>query len=285
MTFQSRFLRCAGREIHFTEWGAADAPVVVMWHGLTRTGRDFDEAAAALSETRRVICPDTPGRGFSEWLPAKEYTLAVYAGIAQALLDELGIEKCDWVGTSMGGLLGIHLAAGPLRGRIRRMVINDIGPTIPLAAMARIAKFAMKPKRFDRASQFAAWLRETYEPFVQAPDTYWERMAHTSCRRLPDGRWTTHYDPAIVRPFSTAVTGLNMWAEYDSLDCPVLLLRGANSDVLPQKTAEAMTERGPQARLVVIPDCGHAPSLATPEQLALLREACGVIITNVEQSA
>lgn len=271
MQFHSKFLNCAGREVHFTEWGAADAPVVIMWHGLTRTSRDFDEAAAALCDTHRVICPDTPGRGLSEWLPAADYNLSVYAQTAEALLDELGIETCDWVGTSMGGLLGIHLAAGALRGRIRRMVINDVGPKIPLTAMARIAVYAMKPKVFTRASDFAAWLREAYQSGGENPDSFWQRLVHTSCRRLPDGRWTMHYDPNIVSLSSKDAIGLNMWAAYDSLECRVLLLRGAESDVLPQATAQEMTRRGPQARLEVFPGCGHAPTLAVPGQLAVLR--------------
>lgn len=273
--FRSRFLNCAGREVHVAEWGDSDSSAAVLWHGLTRTGRDFDELALGLGDIRWVLCPDTPGRGLSEWLPGSDYTLGAYAETAAALLDGLGVGECDWVGTSMGGLLGIHMAAGRLRGRIRRLVINDVGPEIPLGAMARIAAYAGNPKSFERVSDFALWMREAYSPFGENPDSYWERLARTSCRRLPDGRITAHYDPEIVSPFSRLAGGsggLDMWAEYDGLECPVLLLRGAESDVLPEKTAAEMTRRGPRARLVEFAGCGHAPALATPEQIAVVRE-------------
>ena len=271
--FRSRFLKCAGREVHFADWGADSAPAVVMWHGLTRNGRDFDEAAAALCAAgRRVICPDAPGRGLSEWLPPEDYRYPVYAETAAALLDNLGIAEFDWVGTSMGGLVGIKLAAGAMRGRVRRLAANDIGPVIPAAAMRRIADYAGNPPTFGTASEFGAWLRQAYRPFGENPESFWERLIATSCRRLPDGRITAHYDPGIVLPFSRASGGMDMWAEYDSIDCPVLLLRGEKSDVLTQEIAEEMTRRGPRAKLMVFPNCGHAPPLAAPEQIAVVRE-------------
>ena len=272
LMFRSRFASCAGREIHFTEWGNASAPAVVMWHGLTRNGRDFDEAASALSDKWRVLCPDAPGRGLSEWLPPRDYRREVYAETALALLEGLGIRECCWVGTSMGGLVGMHLAAGAMRGRIRRLAVNDIGPEIPAAAMSRIAAYAGNPPTFETVSEFAKWLRNAYRSFGDNPESYWERLTAASSRRLPDGRITAHYDPEIVSPFSRAADGLNMWAEYDSIECPVLLLRGAESDVLPPEMAEEMTRRGPRAELKVFPNCGHAPALATPEQITPARE-------------
>ena len=136
---RSRYLRCAGREVHVTEWGAQHSEVIVAWHGLARTGRDMDHIAAQLSSHYRVICPDTIGRGLSEWspLPDQEYCLAFYEHLALALLDQLGIEQCHWLGTSMGGAIGLQAAAGTLKGRVRRLVLNDIGPQIAPAAMAR----------------------------------------------------------------------------------------------------------------------------------------------------
>lgn len=271
LTRRLRFAQCAGREIHFADWGDESAPAAVFWHGLTRNGRDFDEAALALCGARRVICPDAPGRGLSEWLPPEDYRLEVYAETATALLDHLGVRECDWVGTSMGGLLGIHLAAGALRGRMRRLVVNDVGPVVPSAALKRIAAYAGNPPVFETASEFAKWLREAYRPFGKNPESYWDRITFASCRRLPDGRVTAHYDPDIVLPFSRAAEGLDMWAAYDSVECPVLLLRGAESDVLPSEIAAEMTQRGPRARLRVFPDCGHAPALATPAQIDAVR--------------
>lgn len=273
--FRARFVDCGGREVHCADWGALgleEHRPLVMWHGLTRNGRDFDEAAGAFCATRRVLCPDAPGRGLSAWLPAGDYRLEVYAEAAARLLDALGVGECDWAGTSMGGLLGMRMAAGVLRGRIRRLVLNDVGPEIPAGALARIAAYAGAPPAFGRVSEFAAWLRAAYAPFGENPDSYWERLARTSHRRLPDGRVTAHYDPAIVSPFARAAGGLDMWAEYDSLECPTLLLRGADSDVLSAMTAMEMTRRGPRARLVVFPGCGHAPTLATPEQIETARE-------------
>ena len=279
--FRSRLAECGGREIHFTDWGNESDPAVALWHGLTRNGRDFDEAAAALCKAgKRAICPDAPGRGLSEWLPPEDYRYEIYAQAAVALLDRLQIRECDWVGTSMGGLLGMRLAAGALRGRIRRLVVNDIGPVIPPPALARIASYAGNPPVFGRVSEFAEWLREAYRPFGENPDSFWERLVRTSHRRLPDGKITAHYDPRIVLPFTRSAAGANgpggsdgsggldMWAEYDSIGCPVLLLRGAESDVLPQAVAEEMTRRGPCARLEVFPNCGHAPALATARQIA-----------------
>ena len=269
--FRSRFLKCAGREVHFTEWGRTDSPALVMWHGLTRNGRDFDESAAALCGKWRVICPDTPGRGLSQWLNPNEYRLEIYARIAAELLDKLNLRECQWIGTSMGGLLGMRLAAVELREKIRALVLNDVGPTIPAAAMARIAAYAGKPPVFDAVSEFSAWQRQAYKSFGENPESFWERLAASSCRRLPDGRITAHYDPAIVSPFAQTTGGLDMWKEYDSIQCPVLLLRGESSDVLPAETAKEMTRRGPRAKLLTFPNCGHVPTLTTPEQIAPVR--------------
>ncbi len=151
----SRYLVCEDREIHFTEWGESHAQAVIAWHGLARTGRDMDDIAAHLAKRYRVICPDTIGRGFSQWSPApeREYCLDFYARTAVALLKELRIEECHWLGTSMGGALGIRLAAGPLRGRIRRLVLNDIGPELGAAAVGRIRAYAGSPPAFERMSE------------------------------------------------------------------------------------------------------------------------------------
>ena len=271
-THASHYVRCAGREIHYTEWGAGHDTVVVAWHGLARTGRDMDDIAGHLAQRYRVICPDTIGRGLSQWspLPDQEYCLAFYTELAVALLDQLGIAECHWLGTSMGGAIGLHAAAGPLRGRIRRLVLNDIGPEVAPAAIARIRSYAGAPAAFDSVSQLETYFRTIYQPYGWLSDAQWRRLTETSLRRLPDGRVTPHYDPAMVRQFVAHPNDHDQWPAWDSLELPVLVLRGAASDLLLPEVAEAMRHRGPRAVVVTLPGCGHAPALNTPEHFALV---------------
>ncbi|TSE29077.1 Tropinesterase [Tepidimonas thermarum] len=270
---RSRYLRCEGREIHFMDWGPEGAPVVVAWHGLARTGRDMDDLAAWLSPRYRVLCPDTIGRGLSQWspLPQTEYCLAFYARLATSLLDQLGVDRVHWVGTSMGGALGMLCAAGPLRGRIRRLVLNDIGPALAPAAVQRIRAYAGNPPAFDTVSELEAYFRTVYHPYGYLSDVQWRRLTESSVRRLPDGRVTPHYDPAMVQQFIHHPHDYDLWPVYDSLDIPVLCLRGADSDLLLPETAEAMRDRGPRAVVVTVAGCGHAPALNVPEQLSLVQ--------------
>ncbi|MNQ19472.1 3-oxoadipate enol-lactonase 2 [compost metagenome] len=270
----SRYLRCAGRELHYTEWGDADAPTIIMWHGLARTGRDFDDLAQALADDYRIICPDTIGRGLSQWSPdpLAEYRLDFYAALARALLDGLALERVRWVGTSMGGAIGMHAAANTLQGRISHLVVNDIGPELPRPAIERIVAYAGNPPAFDTVTELEDWLRAAYKPYGWQSDEQWRRMAETSVRRLPDGRVTTHYDPAIVGQFSHHPCDYDRWSGYDSLRMPLLLLRGADSDLLLPEVAQAMTERGPRAQRIDFPDCGHAPALNVPPQIEAIRQ-------------
>jgi pimeloyl-ACP methyl ester carboxylesterase len=268
----SRYVLCEGREIHVTEWGAGHGEVVVAWHGLARTGRDMDTIAAHLAQRWRVICPDTPGRGLSQWSPAPEaeYCLAFYAKQATALLDQLGITRCHWLGTSMGGAIGLHAAAGVLRGRVRRLVLNDIGPQLADAAVERIRAYAGKPPAFATMGELESYFRSIYAPYGWLPDTQWRQLTETSVRRLPDGRVTPHYDPAMVMQFSHHPNDYLQWDAWDRLELPVLCLRGEHSDLLLPEVAEAMRNRGPRALVATIPGCGHAPALNTPEQFALV---------------
>ncbi|WP_088280790.1 alpha/beta fold hydrolase [Ideonella sp. A 288] len=272
MSFASRYLRCAGRELHVTEWGASHHEVVIAWHGLARTGRDMDDIAAHLSSRYRVICPDTLGRGLSQWSPAPddEYCLAFYTRLAESLLDQLGISQCRWLGTSMGGAIGLHAAAGPLRGRIRRLVLNDIGPELAKPAVERIRSYAGSPPAFDTMGELEQYFRTVYKPYGWLSDVQWRRLTESSMRRLPDGRVTPHYDPAMVRQFTAHPDDYDQWPAWDSLDIPVLVLRGATSDLLLPEVAEAMRSRGPRAVVVTLPDCGHAPALNTPEHFGLV---------------
>ena len=285
MSFTSHYLTCAGRELHYTDWRPA-APVrgtVVAWHGLARTGRDMDELAAHLSARGwRVLCPDMVGRGLSQWAehPKDEYCLAFYARIARELLVQLGIKHCHWVGTSMGGAIGTVAASGyfepELKKRIRSLTLNDNAPQLAQPAIERIKAYAGQPPAFDRVTELEAFLRTAYKPYGFLTDAQWRRLTETSTRRLPDGRVTPHYDPAIVGQFIHYPDDYLIWHHYDALDIPVLLLRGVDSDLVLKDTAEQMSTRGPGARgqlqWVEVPGCGHAPALNVAEQLKLVTD-------------
>lgn len=270
---KSHYVELAGRQVHYMEWGRADAPAIVMWHGLARTGRDFDVLASALADRFRVICPDTPGRGLSAWstAPDAEYCFAVYAKQAAALADVLGLSRFAWLGTSMGAALGIAVAATTLRGRLTHLVLNDIAPTMPKPAHDRIATYIGQPPDFATLTELEDYFRTIYKPFGAHTDAQWRHMAETGYRRLPDGRITTHYDPAIVKQFHVHPNDFEQWDKYDSLTLPTLLLRGENSDLVFPDVAAEMERRGPRAKRVEIPGCGHAPALNTPEQIAIVR--------------
>jgi pimeloyl-ACP methyl ester carboxylesterase len=280
MPGSSQYAVCAGREIHFMEWGAQHSRTVIAWHGLARTGRDMDELAGHLSGRYRVICPDTIGRGFSQWSPnpGVEYTLAFYARIAAELFDRLGIGEAHWVGTSMGGAIGTVCAAGiaqpQLAGRIKSLVLNDNAPQLAAPALARIRAYAGEPPAFDTMAQMEAFYRQVYKPFGWLSDAQWRRLAETSARRLPDGRLTPHYDPAMVRQFTDHPHDYDLWEHYDTLSIPVLCLRGAESDLVLRETTQEMMRRGPGARgltrIVEVAGCGHAPALNVPDQLELV---------------
>ena len=272
MTCTSHYLLCEGREIHYTEWGAGNLPAVIAWHGLARTGRDMDDIAAHLSGRYRVICPDTIGRGLSEWSPApeKEYCLDFYARLALSLLDQLGIRELSWLGTSMGGALGIRLAAGPLKGRIRRLILNDIGPKLGDAAVERIRTYAGSPADFARVGELEQYFRTVYKPYGWLSDAQWRRLTETSVRRTDAGRVMPHYDPKMVLQFTHHPQDYDQWEAWDAIDVPTLCLRGEQSDLLLPDVAEEMRSRGPRAVVVTIPGCGHAPALNVPEQFGLV---------------
>lgn len=269
---KSGYLVCEGREIHYTEWGAPQAPAVIAWHGLARTGRDMDDIAAHLAARYRVICPDTIGRGLSQWSPdpAREYCLDFYSRIAVSVVDQLDLSAFHWIGTSMGGALGMRLAAGPLKGRMRRLILNDIGPQLGAAAVERIRAYAGKPPQFERMSELEQYFRTIYKPYGWLSDEQWRRLTETSARRTPDGKLMPHYDPSMVLQFEHHPRDYDQWDAYDAIEAPTLCLRGETSDLLLEETAKQMQQRGPRARLVTIAGCGHAPALNVPEQFTLV---------------
>lgn len=276
----SHYLICAERQIHYTLWGASNADTVIAWHGLARTGRDMDELAEHLSARYRVICPDTIGRGLSQWSPdpGKEYQLSFYARIAADLMDQLDVRQAHWVGTSMGGAIGTVCAAGlgepRLAGRIRSLVLNDNAPRLAAPAIQRIRDYAGNPPAFDTVTELESFFRQVYKPYGWLSDAQWRRLTETSVRRLPDGRVTPHYDPAMVRQFIDHPDDYDLWTDYDAIRIPVLCLRGIDSDLVLPDTTDEMMRRGPGllglTKIVEVPGCGHAPALNVPQQLELV---------------
>ena len=276
----SHYVVCCGYEIHYTAWGPEDAPVVVAWHGLARTGRDMDPLAMHLADRYRVICPDIIGRGLSQWSnqPDEEYALRFYARIAADLFLQLGIERAHWIGTSMGGAIGTVCASGlfepSLKGAIRSLLLNDNAPELAAPAIERIKSYAGSPPAFATVSELEAFFKQVYAPYGWLPEAQWRLLTESSVRRLPDGRVTPHYDPAMVMQFTHHENEYLIWDHYDALNLPVLCLRGENSDLVMPSTVAQMLERGPGAkgdlRVVEVAGCGHAPALNVPEQFALV---------------
>lgn len=262
----------------YWEWGdAANPRVVVCVHGLSRQGRDFDVLARALRADFRVVCPDVVGRGRSAWLPDPMlYQVPTYVADMVTLLARLDVPSVHWVGTSMGGLIGMALAASP-DTPIARLVLNDVGPAIQASAIARIATYLGQPKHWDTVDQAADELRQISPGAGALPRERWIEL--TRPMLVADGAgYKLHYDPAIAEPVRAftpemaAVGEAMLWHGYDHTRCPTLLLRGAESDLLTAATAQAMTQRGPKAQLREFAGVGHAPLLVEPEQVAVVKE-------------
>jgi len=262
--------------LHYTEWGSPGDPVVVCVHGLSQNARSFDTLAAKLEATHHVVCLDVAGRGQSGWLddPAG-YNYAQYMADANALIARLGVDRIDWIGTSMGGLIGLMMAA-MANSPVRRLVINDIGPFVPKAALHRIGAYMTRDNRFADMAAFEAYLRDVYAPFGPLSDDQWARMAKHGARRNDDGTVSPSYDPAIADAFRQGpMSDVDLWPFWDAITCPALVLRGVESDILHTDTAAEMTQRGPKATLVEFAGIGHAPALQADDQIAAIRDFLG----------
>jgi pimeloyl-ACP methyl ester carboxylesterase len=254
----------------YRDWGDPENPrVVVCVHGLTRNGRDFDTLAAAISDRHRVICPDMPGRGDSEWLrDPNDYGFPTYLTTLTALLAHAHADRVAWIGTSMGGLLGMAMAAQP-ETPVARLVVNDVGPAIEPAALARIGSYVGLDPTFDSFEQLETHIRQVSAPFGTLTEDQWDALARSTARQDANGRWRLKFDPGIAVPFrTTAGQGGDLWPIWDAISCPTLVLRGAESDLLAAATAAAMRTRGPRPTVVEIPGVGHAPMLLTEDQMA-----------------
>lgn len=261
--------------LSYLEWGdPANPRVVVCVHGLTRCARDFDPLAAALADRYRVVCPDMPGRGESGWLAdPMEYATPTYVNDVVTLVARLGVDAVDWVGTSMGGLIGMALAA--LAGNpIRRMVLNEAGPVVGAAALERIGAYVGKAPGFPSLDAAERYIRAVSAPFGPHSDAEWRFLTEHVVRRTPDGGYRVHYDPAIAVPFDAAAPhgDLELWPLWERIACPTLVIRGELSDLLARATVERMRASGPRAQAVEIPGVGHAPTLMHPDQIAIVRD-------------
>lgn len=260
-------------EIAVRIWHPQAPRTLVAWHGLARHGGDFAALARRLGPDWRVIAPDTPGRGLSSWSqsPDQHYLYAHYMTIAVAVLDHFELDAVPWVGTSMGGLLGMRLASDPQHaGRIERLMLNDIGPELDPEALTLIATYFAQPHRFNHFSELEQELRLHYASFGVASEATWRRLVRESARRLPDGGWTYHFDPRIGEQF-VHDTPRDAWSDWSAIRCPLMVLRGADSTLLTRDTFARMQELQPAMIAHEAEGCGHAPMLDQASQVEPLR--------------
>jgi pimeloyl-ACP methyl ester carboxylesterase len=270
-------------KVAYVEWGPPDAEqVVVCVHGLTRTGRDFDFLARRLAARGiRVIAPDLPGRGRSEWLenPAGYHT-PTYLAAMSAVIARSGAAQVDWVGTSLGGHVGMEMAALP-GNPIRRLLLNDFGARVAGAALTRIAGYLRIKQRFQSVEDLEKHLRDIHETFGSLTDAHWRHIAAHSAVKTEEGDYRQHFDPAIGRNFSwPLMVDIALWNVWEKVECPVLILRGEDSDLLHASTVREMQKRGAAARqklvrAIEVRGSGHAPALMTDSQIGLIEEFLG----------
>lgn len=272
---------CLGRDgfhrMAYVAWGDGEAAQnVVCVHGLTRNGRDFDGLATKLADSNRVVCPDVVGRGKSDWLrDAEQYQTPQYMADMVTLIARMDVGWVDWVGTSMGGLIGMAIAAQP-NSPIRCLVLNDIGPYVPKAALERIAEYCGKAPIFPDSNALETYLRDVHAPFGPLSDEQWRHLATHGGTESVDGV-ALAYDPGIAVPFNAIqpAVDIDLWPIWDAIRCPVLVLRGETSDLLSRDTAAEMAARGPNATVVEISGCGHAPALMAADQIAIVDDWLG----------
>jgi pimeloyl-ACP methyl ester carboxylesterase len=259
------------------DWRARRAPgkrPVLCVHGLTRTGRDFDVLADRLAADRRVACPDVVGRGASDWLGAAEsYGNDRSMADLTCVLARMGTREVDWIGTSMGGLLGMLMAAQP-NTPVRRLVLNDVGPFVPREALRTIADDVGADPHFPDFATAVAYMATIHAGFGDLTDAQWRHLTRHAVRETSDGGYRLAYDPKIAAPFAdrAQITDIDLWSVWDAIACPVLVVRGAESPLLTVETAARMQERGPGVTLMTVPDTGHAPALLDPDQVDPIRD-------------
>jgi pimeloyl-ACP methyl ester carboxylesterase len=273
---ESHFLGLSSSGFHrvaYTEWGAADNPrVLICVHGLSRNGRDFDALAQVLSPDYRVICPDIVGRGKSGWLANKaDYGNAQYLADMTALIARCGAEQVDWMGTSMGGIIGMLLAAMPA-SPIRKMLVNDVGALIPKASLERIALYVGKDQMFESYDAFKHYIKTISAPFGLSTEEQWDHITRSTAKVEPDGKVHCNYDPGIGAAFRSGdLADVDLSAYWQAIRCPVLVTRGAMSDLLLPETYAAMLKK-PGVKGVEIAGVGHAPMFMDDSQIRVARD-------------
>jgi pimeloyl-ACP methyl ester carboxylesterase len=276
---RQRFVQCASpkglHKIGYLEWGdPRNERVLVCVHGLTRCARDFDALAAALSDKYRVVCPDIAGRGASDWLADPMlYQIPQYVADMVTLVARLDVPSVDWLGTSMGGLIGMALAAQK-NTPVARLVINDAGPVVSKVAIERIASYVGMAPAFPDFAAGEKYIRSVIVNFGPHSDAEWRFLAEVVLRKNPDGTYRVHYDPKIAIPFRATIPekDMELWPMWDAIKCPTLVIRGAESDLLSKETVAKMAGRGPNAKVVEVPGVGHAPTLMHDDQIKIVRD-------------
>jgi pimeloyl-ACP methyl ester carboxylesterase len=257
----------------YREWGdPRNRDVLVCVHGLTRSGQDFDELARALRAQFRVVCPDVAGRGDSDRLAdPKLYAWPQYVADMVTLIARLDVETVHWLGTSMGGFVGMALAA-QTGSPVRKLILNDAGPVLGKASLERIRSYVAKATLFPSLEDGEKYIRTIAAPFGPHSDAQWRFLAETWLRKNEDGSWRAHYDPRIAEALPAPEKDMELWPMYDAVRCPTLLIRGEHSDVISRASAVEMARRGPKAKMVEIRGVGHAPTLLHADQIAVVRD-------------
>lgn len=268
------FIRVRELEVAIRIWNPNAPRTLIAWHGLARHGGDFNALAHELGSEWRIIAPDTPGRGLSSWslFPHHDYLYSHYVTVAIALLDHFKLDRVDWLGTSMGGLLGMLIAADPQHSaRISRLILNDVGPELNKQGLIALSSYFGVSHRFSSISELQQELQQHYASFGINSDSAWRELALNSARRLPDGSWTYHFDPRISEQF-VHDTPRDTWADWANIRCPVMVIRGEESTLLDAETLPRMAKKQPELVTLTVPDCGHAPMLDRPEQVEPVRD-------------
>ena len=276
---RERSVQCASpsglHRMAYTEWGdPANPQVLVCVHGLSRNGHDFDDLSRAMAGSHRIVCPDIVGRGRSDWLrDPSGYGVPQYVADMMVLIARLDVEAVHWLGTSMGGLIGMVLASLP-GTPVSRLLLNDVGPAVTAESIRRIGEYIGRAPKFSGLDDAERYIRAVSAPFGALNDAQWRALTVSSVRPMADGGLEMIYDPAIADSFHRATAGgvVDLWPMFDRVRCPTRVVRGELSDLLSTEVAQAMTARGPHPDLVEVSGVGHAPMFMDEAQIAIARE-------------
>ena len=262
------FVKLCGYETRIRQWGETGKPAIIMVHGLARLSHDFDILARQLADDYFILCPDIIGRGYSAWAdnPDEEYVPAFYARQMIEMMDHFNIDRCSWIGTSMGGIIGMAVTS-LVPERIERLLLNDVGPELAQDAVDRIKSYVGGTPEFATIAEIDTALRSIYAPFGLSNDAEWRELAMTSARRLPNGKFAMHYDSRVMEVFRDQIDGYDAWDIFKAITCPITLFSGAKSDLIPHEIVQKMQDAKPDMQVLSLENCGHAPYLNTRAQI------------------